>query len=121
MNYIDLIEGANGAWHSTTYGVNGRSPLMQLTHFGITKCLPFDIMHTIFEGVVKYHLNQVLHHLIDECSYITLEQLKQHDHDTPLWLFRGWHKANTDSQTIKFNIRFSFQIVRYMMCYVDMD
>lgn len=48
---------------------------MQLTHFDITKCLPFDIMHTIFEGVVKYHLNQVLHHLIDECSYLTLEQL----------------------------------------------
>ena len=25
---------------------------MELPHFDITKCLPFDIMHTVFEGVI---------------------------------------------------------------------
>ena len=48
---------------------------MKLNGFDITKCLPFDIMHTLFEGVVLYHLNQLLHYLIDSCKYLTLEQL----------------------------------------------
>ena len=28
----------------------------QLDNFDVTKCLPFDIMHTVFEGMAVYHL-----------------------------------------------------------------
>ena len=51
-HYCDLIEadqhGTMG--YSTTYGINNRSFLMDLPFFDVTKCLPFDIMHTMFEG-----------------------------------------------------------------------
>ena len=49
--YLQLIEGEGGSRHSVTYGINGRSPLLDLVGFDITKCLPYDIMHTVFEGV----------------------------------------------------------------------
>lgn len=52
QHYCELIEvdqrGTMG--YSTTYGVNNRSFLMNLPVFDVTKCLPFDIMHTIFDG-----------------------------------------------------------------------
>ena len=32
-------------------------------------------MHTIYEGIATYHLNVLLHHLIDTCHYFTLNQL----------------------------------------------
>ena len=57
---------------STTYGIDRASPLQQLTGFDITKCLPFDVMDTIFEGVASNHL---LHHLIDSRHYLSHNQL----------------------------------------------
>ena len=73
MDYLALIDEADR--HSTTYGINRASPLLQLTGFDITKCLPFDVMHTVYEGVAQYHLNLLLHHLIDSCHYLSLDQL----------------------------------------------
>ena len=32
-------------------------------------------MHTIYKGIAAYHLNSLLHHLIDKCHYLTLDQL----------------------------------------------
>ena len=60
---------------SATYGINRTSPLLQLAGFDITNCLPFDVMHTIFEGIASNHLNVLLHHLIDSCHYLSLSQL----------------------------------------------
>ena len=51
---------------STTYGVNNRSVLLDLPLFDVTKCLPFDIMHSLFEGVSTHLLNQLFHHLIND-------------------------------------------------------
>lgn len=75
IEYIELIN--ESAVHSVTYGINGSSPLLQLPSFNITECLPFDIMHTIFEGVVPHHLNLLLHYLLDEKKYLTLCQLNE--------------------------------------------
>lgn len=44
------VGGKSG--YSTTYGINKRSILMDLPYFDVTKCLPFDIMHTIYEGII---------------------------------------------------------------------
>lgn len=52
-DYVSLIQESEV--HSTTYGINRESTLQQLDNFDVTKCLPFDIMHTIFEGVAVYH------------------------------------------------------------------
>lgn len=77
MDYIKLIESDTSSTrtHSTTYGINGRSLLMKLQGFDVTKCLPFDVMHTVFEGVANFHLMHLLSYLIDEKNYFTLEQL----------------------------------------------
>ena len=73
--YLQLIEGKGAFRHSVTYGINGRSPLLDLVGFDITKCLPYDIMHTVFEGVTISHLKLLLNYCIEEMKYISLEQL----------------------------------------------
>ena len=57
--YLELILSDKTGWHYTTYGINGPSILSNLKHFDITMCLPYDIMHSIFEGITVVHLNQV--------------------------------------------------------------
>ena len=44
----------------------------QLPGFDITESLPFDLMHTIFKGVVPHHLNLLLHYLLNEKKHLTL-------------------------------------------------
>ena len=75
QEYVDLIE-VGGQSHSITYGVNNRSPLIDLIGFDITQCLPYDIMHTLFEGVASLHLQTLLKILIDVKKCLTLPQLK---------------------------------------------
>jgi len=38
-------------------------------------CLPFDIMHSIFEGITIIHLNFLFCYLIDDLACINLSQL----------------------------------------------
>jgi len=71
--HLSIIE--ESTVHSTTYGINNASILQQLDNFDITISLPFDIMHTKFEGVSVVHLNLLLHHLIDTQNWITPIQL----------------------------------------------
>ena len=66
--------GGRGGF-SVTYGVNSRSILTELAYFDITKFLPFDIMHTLFEGVAPHLLKQLLKYVVDEGKFLTVEQL----------------------------------------------
>ena len=75
LEYLELINNDNGGWHSTTYGINGPSLLSNLKHFDITQCLPFDVMHSIFEGVTNVHLNLLFCHMINNCQYLDLPEL----------------------------------------------
>lgn len=79
LKQLELIETDKSSTqtHSTTYGINGRSLrlLMKLPGFDVTKCLPIDIMHTIFEGVANFHLMHLLEYLIDKKGYLTIVQL----------------------------------------------
>ena len=78
MQYLSLIEKGfqnNNPRFSTTYGINSRSPLLSLEGFDITKCLPYDIMHTVFEGVAQVHLQLLLSYLICTKKYFTEDQL----------------------------------------------
>ena len=61
---------------TATYGINRASPLKDLTGFDNTKCLPFDVMHTVFESVASSHINH-LHHVIDECHMFCLRDLNR--------------------------------------------
>lgn len=60
---------------STTYGINSASLFTSLCGFDVTSCFPFDIMHTVFEGVAKRHLALLLHHIIDDRKYCTLNEV----------------------------------------------
>ena len=76
-HYCSLVEtdvGGRGGF-SVTYGVNNRSVPTELAYFDITKCLPFDIMHTLFEGVAPHLLKQLLKYIVDEGKFLTVEQL----------------------------------------------
>ena len=61
---------------STTYGVNRRSVLDDLTYFDVCKCFPQDIMHILLEGVVPYETKFLLKLLIDGEKCLTLKELK---------------------------------------------
>ena len=69
-DYISLIEESEV--HSVTYGINKASILQQLDNVDVTNCLPFDIMHTVYEGVGVYLL---LHYLIDTRKWLSLTEL----------------------------------------------
>ena len=73
-DYISLIEDSEV--HSVTYGINKASILQQLDNFDVTKCLPFDIMHTVYEGVAVYLL---LYYLIDTRKWLSLTELTECD------------------------------------------
>ena len=75
LEYLELINDDSSGWHSTTYGINGTSLLLSLKYFDVTQCLPFDIMHSVFEGVANVHLNLLLCHLINHCLSFDLPEL----------------------------------------------
>lgn len=78
MDYLELVEEERETkkqYHSTTSGINGRSSLLTLIGFDVTKCLPYDVMHTVFEGVAVTHLKLLFNYLIEDKGYLTLEQL----------------------------------------------
>ena len=113
---MDLIKESNK--HSVTYGINRPSPLLQIENFDITKCLPFDVMHTVYEGVVPYHLNLLLCYLIDSCQYFTLVQLNYTIKTHPY----GYSESDTkpspisrDTSGSKFNMKASGKCI-YSIC-----
>ena len=69
-----------------TYGINEISPLNSLKGFNVTKCFPYDIMHSIFEGVARRHINYLLHYLIDSRGYFKLSDLNHIIKAQSLWL-----------------------------------
>ena len=50
--------------------------MAELPYFDVTKCLPFDIMRTLFEGVVPLVLNHLFKHLVDG-GYVTLNCINE--------------------------------------------
>ncbi|KAK3933150.1 Putative protein tag-278 [Frankliniella fusca] len=49
---------------SVKYGINFKSPLLQLKYFDLTKCLPEDIMHLFTEGILETECRFVLDHAV---------------------------------------------------------
>ena len=94
-----MISGDRGEHFSTTYGVNRSCILSCLPGFDITKCLPYDIMHTVFEGVANHHLTYLLRYYFDEAKCLTLNQLndcfKSHDY--------GYSEQDTKPTPIRLN------------------
>ncbi|XP_028392652.1 uncharacterized protein LOC114517192 [Dendronephthya gigantea] len=60
---------------STTYGVNGKSVLVNAGNFDVCQCFPQDIMHVLFEGVIPYEMKLLLKVIVDEKKFISLKEL----------------------------------------------
>ena len=60
------------------YGVNGRSALLDITGFDVTKSLPQDCMHILSEGVVEISCRALLRFCILEKRLLNLAELNEH-------------------------------------------
>ena len=63
-----LLEGPLAIHHSVDSGVNRKSILETIPNFSVTRNLPNDIMHDLFEGVVPYEMKLLLKY----CVYMKL-------------------------------------------------
>lgn len=106
--YLELILSDKTGWHSTTYGINGPSLLSNLKHFDITMCLPYDIMHSLFEGVTIVHLNLLFCYLCDDLACLNLTQLNHVIRSHPYGYSEGDTKPaliDRESSTSAFHIK----------------
>lgn len=73
-----LLHSLDDTYHTTTYGINRRSPLNELDHYHVCDYgLPPDVMHDVLEGYLPYTLKLMLSHMIDTLKLFTLDKLNQ--------------------------------------------
>ena len=70
--HCKLLDSGLSAHFSKTNGVNRLSILDKAPHFDVCRCLPHDIMHVLFEGVLVLHCRKILAHCIRDKGYFTL-------------------------------------------------
>ena len=71
-----LEEADDPAFHSTTYGINSRTPLNDLAYYNTCDYgLPPDIMHDLLEGYIPYKMKLMLKHFVGEKHLFTLDGL----------------------------------------------
>lgn len=59
---------------SVEFGINRCSSLESLSYFSVVECMPHDIMHDLFEGVIPYELQLLICHCKLK-SYFSLDTL----------------------------------------------
>ena len=59
---------------STTYGVKKLSVLDKINFFDVCQCLPEDIMHVLYEGVIPYETKNLIR-LLEAEGHVSLQQL----------------------------------------------
>lgn len=73
-DHLEVAEDAT--YHSTTYGINRRTPLNYLQFYNVCDLgLPPDVMHDLLEGYVPYKTKLMLRHFIQEKVLFTLDEL----------------------------------------------
>ena len=69
-----MIEQDTSNKYSTEYGINRNSILNQLAYYHVCNgSLIPDVMHDLLEGVLQYEVKLMLHVMIDNENYFTLE------------------------------------------------
>lgn len=63
---LNLLSERSRTYWSREYGINGRSPLLDIPHFDVSKCLMHDAMHVLFEGVVPFEVKFALKHFTSD-------------------------------------------------------
>ena len=75
FSQCELLDGPLQAHYSTNFGINRRSILENVPGFSVATCIPHDIMHDLFEGVVPYELKLLIRHCIQTMKYFTIDFL----------------------------------------------
>ena len=77
LKHCELLDGPNGAHHSTTYGINARSCLLDVKYFSLFGGgLPHDCMHDVLEGVGPKEIRLLLLHCVSS-KFFTLEEYNE--------------------------------------------
>ena len=74
IEQCQLLYGPDRATNSVMYGINRISVLEEIPGFSVIAGLPHDIMHDLFEGVVKYELLLFLPYCVSK-RYFTIKEL----------------------------------------------
>ena len=73
-DYCTLLSGPVGAEDSTTYIINGVSPLSSINHFQIGNFqMPRDVMHVVLEGVLATETKLMLGSFMQEEELFSLD------------------------------------------------
>ena len=74
----NLLDSLDDPYHTTTYGINRRSCLNELTYYHVSDYgLPPDVMHDILEGYLPYTLKLLLSHYITTLKLFSMEDLNE--------------------------------------------
>ena len=73
-DHLEIADDAS--YHSTTYGINRRSPLNSLQYYHVCDFgLPPDVMHDLLEGYVPYKTKLMLKHFVQNDQLLSLSEL----------------------------------------------
>lgn len=72
--HCELLAGPLSSHHSSTYGVNRKSILEDISNFSVVSNLPHDVMHDLLEGIVHDELSHLLNHCLIS-KYFKLDNL----------------------------------------------
>ena len=70
-----LLEGPLEAHYSTNFCINRRSILEDIPGFSVATCIPHDIMHDLFEGVVPYELKLFIAYCTQGRNFFSIDFL----------------------------------------------
>lgn len=78
FKHCDRLEKGPYKKYSKRYGINVRSPLLQLEYFDVCSgAIVADGMHDVLEGVLQYETKLVLWHCVYAKQYFTLSWLNR--------------------------------------------
>ena len=80
QQHCSLVDGDTTGKLSTEYGVNSRSPMLDLEYFDIYMCcgtLIPDVMHDLLEGTLQHVLQLLLTYCIEEKGFFSLATLNE--------------------------------------------
>lgn len=88
----EMLDGVLESHYSTNYGINRKSILEDVPGFSVATCIPHDIMHDLFEGVVPHELKLFLTYATQQKRYFSINDLNErikmfdfvHDKPTPI-------------------------------------
>ena len=69
-----LLVGPLGSHYSTNFGINRYSVLEDVPGFSVATCIPHDIMHDLYEGVVPYELKLLILYCVQH-NYFSIATL----------------------------------------------